>query len=141
MPSQRPIKLTAKRALKLERRSNETYQSRKALGQRTLVLQGSGALGACQAGVYLGLSEAGIEPDWIAGTSIGAINAALIAGNEPVDRLERLQRFLGPRVSSLAMGNSVAFHLAQRFCEPRCLEARSVGSSMAREGESNEGAP
>ena len=46
-----------------------------------LVLQGGGALGAYQAGVYEALNEAGIEPDWIIGTSIGAINAALIAGN------------------------------------------------------------
>ena len=58
-----------------------------------LVLQGGGALGAYQAGVYQALQEAGIEPDWIIGTSIGAINASLIAGNEPQRRLERLQAF------------------------------------------------
>ena len=46
-----------------------------------LVLQGGGALGAYQAGVYEALHEAGIEPDWVAGVSIGAINAAIIAGN------------------------------------------------------------
>jgi NTE family protein len=46
-----------------------------------LVLQGGGALGAYQAGVYEALAEAGIHPDWIAGISIGAINAAIIAGN------------------------------------------------------------
>jgi NTE family protein len=46
-----------------------------------LVLQGGGALGAYQAGVYEALSEAGIQPNWIAGISIGAINAAIIAGN------------------------------------------------------------
>ena len=49
--------------------------------QIVLVLQGGGALGAYQAGVYQALHEAGIEPDWIIGTSIGAINASLIAGN------------------------------------------------------------
>jgi NTE family protein len=58
-----------------------------------LVLQGGGALGAYQAGVYQALTEAGIAPDWISGVSIGAINAALIAGNPPERRLERLQRF------------------------------------------------
>jgi NTE family protein len=65
------------------------------LGQITLVLQGGGALGAYQAGVYEALHEAGIEPDWIIGTSIGAINAALIAGNAPADRLDRLRAFWG----------------------------------------------
>ena len=62
-------------------------------GQVVLVLQGGGALGAYQAGVYQALHEAGIEPDWIIGTSIGAINASLIAGNEPENRLARLQEF------------------------------------------------
>lgn len=61
--------------------------------QVVLVLQGGGALGAYQAGVYQGLHEAGIEPDWVIGTSIGAINAALIAGNAPGHRLDRLRAF------------------------------------------------
>ena len=58
-----------------------------------LVLQGGGALGAYQAGVFEGLVEAGIECDWAAGISIGAINAALIVGNEPARRVERLREF------------------------------------------------
>jgi NTE family protein len=62
-------------------------------GQVVLVLQGGGALGSYQAGVYQALHEAGIEPDWIIGTSIGAINASLIAGNEPGQRLARLKQF------------------------------------------------
>src|ERR1700748_3192328 len=62
-------------------------------GQVVLVLQGGGALGSYQAGVYQALHEAGIEPDWIIGTSIGAINASLIAGNERADRLPRLREF------------------------------------------------
>ncbi len=61
--------------------------------QTVLVLQGGGALGAYQAGVYQALHEAGIEPDWIIGTSIGAINASLIAGNELNNRLRALQEF------------------------------------------------
>ncbi|OHV90614.1 patatin [Mesorhizobium sp. ORS 3428] len=61
--------------------------------QTVLVLQGGGALGAYQAGVYQALVEGGIDPDWVIGTSIGAINAALIAGNEPQDRLPRLRQF------------------------------------------------
>ena len=58
-----------------------------------LVLQGGGALGAYQAGVYQALHEAGLEPDWVCGVSIGAINSAIIAGNPPEKRLERLQTF------------------------------------------------
>jgi len=65
----------------------------KALGQTVLVLQGGGALGAYQVGVYEALHEAGIEPDWVIGTSIGAINASLIAGSKPSDRMERLCEF------------------------------------------------
>jgi NTE family protein len=61
--------------------------------QIVLVFQGGGALGAYQAGVYQALHEGGIEPDWIIGTSIGAINASLIAGNEPENRLDRLEEF------------------------------------------------
>jgi NTE family protein len=68
---------------------------------RVLVLQGGGSLGAYQAGVYEGLSEAGIAPDWVTGVSIGAVNAALIAGNPPAQRLARLQQFW-ERVSSRA---------------------------------------
>jgi len=62
-------------------------------GQVVLVLQGGGALGSYQAGVYQALHEANIEPDWIIGTSIGAINASLIAGNLPENRVQRLQEF------------------------------------------------
>jgi len=62
-------------------------------GQVVLVLQGGGALGSYQAGVYQALHEAGIEPDWIIGTSIGAINASLIAGNSIDHRLPGLKEF------------------------------------------------
>jgi NTE family protein len=62
-------------------------------GQVVLVLQGGGALGSYQAGVYQALHEAGIEPDWVIGTSIGAINASLIAGNAPGERMARLREF------------------------------------------------
>jgi NTE family protein len=61
--------------------------------QTVLVLQGGGALGAYQCGVYEALHEAGIEPDWVIGTSIGAINASLIAGNEPGRRIGALREF------------------------------------------------
>lgn len=58
-----------------------------------LVFQGGGALGAYQAGVYQALADAGCEPTWLSGVSIGAINASIIAGNEPSRRLQRLEQF------------------------------------------------
>ena len=62
-------------------------------GQTVLVLQGGGGLGAYQGGVYQAMHEAGIEPDWLIGTSIGAINASLIAGNKVENRLPKLKEF------------------------------------------------
>jgi NTE family protein len=58
-----------------------------------LLLQGGGALGAYQAGVYEALAEAGVHPDWVAGISIGAINAAIISGNPPEERVAKLRQF------------------------------------------------
>jgi NTE family protein len=66
----------------------------KSVKPRTaLVLQGGGALGSYQTGIYQALHENDLVPDWVVGTSIGAINAALIAGNPPETRLARLQEF------------------------------------------------
>jgi NTE family protein len=73
--------------------------------QVVLVLQGGGALGAYQAGVYQALTEGGVEPDWVIGTSIGAINGALIAGNEPKNRIDRLQDFWDSIVRGHPLGN------------------------------------
>lgn len=81
--------------------SAQSSPKRSKRNNTVLVLQGGGALGAYQAGVYEGLAEAGVIPDWIAGVSIGAINAALIAGNPPDRRVERLREFWD-RVSSIA---------------------------------------
>jgi NTE family protein len=61
--------------------------------QTVLLLQGGGALGSYQAGVYQALAEANLHPGWVAGISIGAINSALIAGNPPAQRVERLREF------------------------------------------------
>jgi NTE family protein len=58
-----------------------------------LILQGGGALGAYQAGVYQALAEANLHPDWVAGMSIGAVNSALIAGNPPEKRVQQLRAF------------------------------------------------
>jgi NTE family protein len=72
-----------------------------------LDLQGGGALGAYQAGVYQALHEAGMEPDWVIGTSIGAINAALIAGNLPARRLDGLRSFWQSIRSPLPHGSGL----------------------------------
>jgi NTE family protein len=82
---QKPAKLTPLQAVNHIRNAGN--------GRVVLVLQGGGALGAYQCGVYEALHEAGVEPDWIIGTSIGAINAALIAGNRVEDRLAKLKEF------------------------------------------------
>ena len=66
---------------------------RKGYDHEILLLQGGGALGAYQAGVYEGLVEAGVAPTWVVGISIGAINASLIVGNPPERRVERLREF------------------------------------------------
>ena len=74
---------------------------RATFDQSILALQGGGALGAYQAGVYEGLAEVGLLPTWVVGISIGSINAAIIAGNPPERRVERLRTFWD-RVSSYA---------------------------------------
>jgi NTE family protein len=86
--------------------SAEGEAAHDAVGRRRhhhqiLLLQGGGALGAYQAGAYEGLAEAGILPDWVVGVSMGSINAALIAGNLPERRVERLRAFWD-RVSEYA---------------------------------------
>ena len=76
--------------------------------QVVLVFQGGGALGAFQAGAYQAMHEAGIEPDWIIGTSIGAINASLIAGNSPDQRMDRLRDFWS-RVTQKSVWDDAGF--------------------------------
>jgi NTE family protein len=68
-------------------------KSRPPFERIALLLQGGGALGAYQGGVYQALAEADLHPDWVAGISIGAINAAIIAGNPPEARVDRLREF------------------------------------------------
>jgi NTE family protein len=72
---------------------------------RVLVLQGGGALGAYQAGVCEALGRGGLEPDWLAGISIGAINCAIIAGNAGIARLDRLQEFWDLVTSQWPLGH------------------------------------
>ena len=118
-----------------------------ATGQIVLVLQGGGALGAYQVGVYEALHDAGIEPDWVIGTSIGAINAALIAGNARSERMARLNAFWGhvesqPTLAGpldwLGIGNFVAnmttvMRGIPAFFEPNLAALRGSRASVGVE--------
>lgn len=87
-PSIRPVRSTA-----VPSRPNDASADASGSAVKALVLQGGGALGAYQGGVYEALIEKHRELDWVAGVSIGAINAALIAGNPPGQRVDRLREF------------------------------------------------
>jgi NTE family protein len=80
-------------AMKRVRSKTHRGQQRPPFECIALVLQGGGALGAYQGGVYQALAEANLHPDWVAGISIGGINSALIAGNPPEDRADKLWDF------------------------------------------------
>jgi len=75
------------------RRKSHYVEQRPPFGRVALLLQGGGALGSYQAGVYQALAEANLHPDWVAGISIGSVNAALIAGNSREKRVEKLREF------------------------------------------------
>ncbi len=96
-----------------------------------LVLSGGEALGAYQAGVYAALERSGVRPNWIAGTAIGAINAAIIAGNLPHERALRLRQFWHEisRRAALRTVNGLG-RWAQRAAG-RCLALARVGAGMA----------
>src|SRR5215472_3589301 len=74
-------------------RKTHTTTARPPFERVALLLQGGGALGSYQAGAYQALAEANLHPDWVAAISIGAVNAALIAGNPPDKRVEKLREF------------------------------------------------
>ena len=76
--------------------SSRTSEQRNGVSRSNVLpwcCKAGGALGAYQAGVYEALAEANIDPDWVAGVSIGAINSAIIAGNEPAERVAKLRAF------------------------------------------------
>jgi predicted acylesterase/phospholipase RssA len=97
--------------------------------QTVLLLQGGGALGSYQAGVYQALAEANLHPDWVAGISIGAVNSALIAGNPPEKRVERLREFW--EAVSRSINETELFRQKYRAgcrwngCSGTCLHARA----------------
>jgi NTE family protein len=107
-----------------------------------LVLQGGGALGAYQGGVYEALAHYDMQPDWVAGISIGAINAALIAGNPPELRVERLRAFwrhassamvptpLFPAGRNRAIFNETSAAMVAAFGAPGFFNPRAVAPWM-----------
>jgi len=91
--------------------------------QIALVLQGGGALGAYQGGVYEALAEADLHPDWVAGISIGAINTAIIVGNPPESRADRLREFWQGATAPLWQGIEAA-------CGPLLAAGDGLRSAM-----------
>jgi NTE family protein len=95
--------------------------------QVDLLLQGGGALGSYQAGVYQALAEADLHPDWVAGISIGAINSALIAGNAPAKRVDRLREFWEDvSTSPLGVPYFKAIELQNEFIHQLVNQARAL---------------
>jgi NTE family protein len=92
-----------------------------------LVLQGGGALGSYQAGVFEALNETTYEPDWVAGISIGAINAAIIAGNARADRVAKLREFWNSITASPAFWND----MPQAFLHGALGDWRGSGANAA----------
>jgi len=139
--------MTITHAPKAAAKAARASQGGNGTGQIVLVLQGGGALGAYQVGVYEALHDAGIEPDWVIGTSIGAINAALIAGNARDERIDRLNEFwshvespatLAGPLDWLGIGNFVAnmttvMHGIPAFFEPNLAALRGTRASVGVE--------
>jgi NTE family protein len=99
-----------------------------------LVLSGGGALGAYQAGAYAALENAGIRPNWIAGSAIGAVNAVIIAGNLPHERSFRLRQFWRELSRRVALRAEVGLHQNLRAAIERVVaQWRSGGTPPPRE--------
>lgn len=99
-----------------------------------LVLQGGGALGSYQAGVYQALAEADLHANWISGVSIGAINSALIAGNPPEERVERLRQFweavTSPPLGPFGVPYSAAFQIPDEGLRRVVNQTRAMGIAL-----------
>src|SRR5271154_46237 len=99
-----------------------------------LVLSGGGALGAYQAGAYAALENAGIRPNWIAGSAIGAVNATIIAGNLPHERSFRLRQFWRELSRRVAIRADAGFHQHLRAAVERVIaQWRGGGARPPRE--------
>ena len=114
-----------------ERRKTHIATERPPFERIALILQGGGALGAYQAGVYQALAEANLHPDWVAGISIGAINSALIAGNAPQKRVERLREFWeAVCMPPFGIPDLKWFEVKGEFAHSLVNQARSLGALL-----------
>jgi predicted acylesterase/phospholipase RssA len=120
-------KVTAEHSASAQERAAREKTPAQKSRQVVLVFQGGGALDAYQAGVYQALHEAKVEPDWIIGTSIGAINASLIAGNEP-EEPETIWEVLH-RHKDIQYSSRVASHIAR---QRRVRRLRHVVSELVK---------
>jgi NTE family protein len=111
------------------RRKTHVAAERPPFERVALILQGGGALGSYQAGVYQALAEANLHPDWVAGISIGAINSALIAGNPPEKRVERLREFW-EAITSPPFGVPDFYEPKGEFARTMLNQARSLGALL-----------
>jgi NTE family protein len=98
-----------------------------------LVLSGGGALGAYQAGAYAALENAGVRPNWIAGSAIGAVNAVIIAGNLPHERSFRLRQFWRELSRRVALRAEIGFHQCLRATIDRLTARWHSGTWPPRE--------
>ena len=110
------------------RRKTHLAHERPPFERIALILQGGGALGAYQAGVYQALAEANLHPDWVAGISIGAVNSALIAGNPPPRRVDRLREFWeGVSMSPFGVPYFPALEINDELIHTAVNQVRSLG--------------
>ncbi len=91
-----------------------------------LFLQGGGALGAYQGGAYTAMAEAGMEPDWVSGISIGAINAAIIAGNPPEKRADKMKQFWNAIGTNYSDPLTTGLHGVPKFFAPQSHAAENA---------------
>jgi NTE family protein len=110
------------------RRKTHLAHERPPFERIALILQGGGALGAYQAGVYQALAEANLHPDWVAGISIGAVNSALIAANPPPRRVDRLREFWeGVSMSPFGVPYFPALEINDELIHTAVNQVRSLG--------------
>ena len=114
-----------------ERRKTHIITERPPFERIVLIVQGGGALGSYQAGVYQALAEANLHPDWVAGISIGAINSALIAGNPPEKRVDRLREFWeAVTTPPFGITDFKWFEAKDEFTHSLVNQARSLGALL-----------
>jgi NTE family protein len=129
-----PARTRAKARTKTRATPATPLESARRYETVALVLQGGGALGAYQCGVYEALHGAGIRPGWFAGTSIGAINAAILAGNAPTQRVARLREFwktIAEPAGTIVWPNATAVRDLLAWLPPNSVLSAWIGTLSA----------